>query len=242
MAANASMTVLDPVETLRRVSFFAVLPVDELNSLTSHCAARRLAKDEMLAAEGDPCDGLFVVQSGAIKVFKMAENGREQVLVIERAGSTVGELSLFDSGKFPASAVAVEDSTLLFLPKKQFLDLCRNNSEVALAVIRTLAWRFRYLADLVEELSLKEVSHRLARFLRDRALRAGVRTRRGLEFPLEETNQQIGAEIGTVRDLVSRNLRRFVDRGIIRLERRKVIVLDMTELEAQAAGTKRASG
>jgi len=236
------MTLLDPVETLRRVPFFAVLPADELMILACHCVARRLAKDEMLVAEGDPCDGLFIVQSGAIKIFKMAENGREQVLVTERAGSTVGELSILDGGNFPASAAAVEDSTLLFFPKKEFLDLCRSNSEVALAVIRTLAWRFRYLADLVEELSLKEVSHRLARFLRGRAVKSGVRTRRGIEFPLEETNQQIGAEIGTVRDLVSRNLRRFVDRGIIRLERRKVIVLDMAELEAQAAGVKRASG
>ena len=84
------MAVLDPVETLRRVAFFAVLPADELSVLASHCVARRLGKDEMLVAEGDPCDGLFVVQSGAIKVFKMADNGREQVLVIERAGSTVG--------------------------------------------------------------------------------------------------------------------------------------------------------
>ena len=98
------------------------------------------------------------------------------------------------------------------------------------------------MTSLVEELSLKEVSHRLARFLRDRASRLGIRTRRGVEFPLEETNQQIAAEIGTVRDLVSRNLRRFVDRGILRLERRKVIVLDMAELEAQIAGAKRASG
>jgi len=104
-----------------------------------------------------------------------------------------------------------------------------------------LALRFRYMTSLVEELSLKEVSHRLARFLRDRALKSGVRTKQGIEFPLEETNQEIGAEIGTVRDLVSRNLRRFVDRGIIRLERRKVIILDMAELEAQIAGTKRAS-
>jgi CRP/FNR family transcriptional regulator len=184
---------------------------------------------------------LFVVQSGSIKLFKMAENGREQVLVIERAGSTVGEPSVFDGGAFPASAVAAEDSTLVFLPKREFLDLCRRNSEVAFAVIRSLAWRFRYLASLVEELSLKEVSHRLARFLRDRALKLGVRTRRGIEFPLEETNQEIGAEIGTVRDLVSRNLRRFVDRGIIRLERRKVIVLDVAELEAQISGAKRAS-
>jgi len=236
------MTALDPVETLRRVPFFAVLPADELGALATHCVVRRVAREEMVVGEGEPCDGLFVVQSGAVKLLKMAENGREQVLVIERAGSTVGELALFDGGNFPASVVAAEDSTLLFLPKREFLDLCRHNSEVAFTVIRTLAWRFRYLTSLVEELSLKEVSHRLARFLRDRALRQGVRTKRGIEFPLEETNQEIGAEIGTVRDLVSRNLRRFVDRGILRLERRKVIVLDLAELEAQIAGTKRASG
>ncbi len=231
---------MDPVAALGRVPFFAVLPADELKALAGHCVVRRVAKDEILVAEGDPCDGLFVIQSGAIKLFKMAENGREQVLVIERAGSTVGDLPLFDGGTFPASAAAVDHSTLLFLPKREFLDLCRNNSEVAFAVIRTLAWRFRYMTSLVEELSLKEVSHRLARFLRDRALKSGVRTKRGLEFPLAETNQEIGAEIGTVRDLVSRNLRRFVDRGIIRLELRKVIVLDMAELEAQIAGSKRA--
>lgn len=235
------MPALDPVETLRRVSFFAVLPPDELKSLAAHCVVRRLGQGEMLFNEGDPSGGLFVVQAGAVKVFKMAETGREQVLGVERAGSTLGELPLFDGGSFPASATAIEESTLLYLPKREFLDLCRRNSEVAFAVIRSLAWRFRYMTSLVEELSLKEVSHRLARFLRDRALRSGVRTKRGVEFPLEETNQEIGAEIGTVRDLVSRNLRRFVDRGILRLERRKVIVLDMDELEAQIAGTKRAA-
>ncbi len=236
-----ALPALDAVEALRRVSFFAVLPQEELRVLAGHCVIRRILKDEILVGEGDPCTGLFVVQSGTIKLFKMAENGREQVLVIERAGSTVGEPSVFDGGTFPASAVAAEDSTLLFLPKREFLELCRRNSEVAFAVIRSLAWRLRYLASLVEELSLKEVSHRLARFLRDRALKLGVRSRRGIEFPLEETNQEIGAEIGTVRDLVSRNLRRFVDRGIIRLERRRVIVLDVAELEAQASGAKRAS-
>lgn len=232
---------MDPVDTLRRVPFFAVLPPEELRALAAHCVVRRLAREEILFAEGDPCQGLYVVQDGAVKLFKMADTGREQVLVIERAGSTVGELPLFDGGNFPTSASAIEDSTLLYLPKREFLDLCRHNSEVTFAVIRTLAWRFRYMTSLVEELSLKEVSHRLARFLRDRALRLGTRTRRGIEFPLEETNQEIGAEIGTVRDLVSRNLRRFVDRGIIKMERRKVIVLDMAELEAQIAGTKRAA-
>lgn len=236
------MSSLDDVAALRRVLFFAVLSQDELSSLASHSIVRQLSKDELLCAEGDPCEGLFVVQSGAIKVFKMAETGREQVLVIERAGSTVGELPVLDGGNFPASATALEDSTLLFIPKREFVELCRRNSEVAFAIIRTLAWRFRYMASLVEELSLKEVSHRLARFLRDRALSLGVRTKQGIEFPLEETNQQIAAEIGTVRDLVSRNLRRFVDRGIIKMERRKVIVLNMADLEEQATGTKRASG
>ena len=234
------MAVLDPVEALGRVPFFAVLPQEELKALARHCVVRRLARDEVLFYEGDPCDGLLVVQAGAVKLCKLAETGREQVLVVERAGSTVGELAVLDGGNFPASAVGVEESTLLFLPKREFLELCQRNSQVAFAVIRTLASRFRYLTSLVEELSLKEVSHRLARFLRDRARSYGVRTAEGIEFPLEETNQEIGAEIGTVRDLVSRNLRRFVDRGIIRMERRKVIVLDLDELEAQIAGSKRA--
>lgn len=234
------MAALDPVEALRRVPFFAALPVEDLRTLARHCVVRQLVRDEMLFAEGDPCEGLLIVQSGTVKLFKMADSGREQILAVERAGSTVAELPLFDGGAFPASAVAVEESTLLFLPKREFLDLCRGNSGVAFAVIKTLASRFRYLTSLVEELSLKEVSHRLARFLRDRALASGVRTRRGVEFPLDESNQEIGAEIGTVRDLVSRNLRRFVDRGIIKMERRRVIVLDMEELEAQAAGSKRA--
>jgi CRP-like cAMP-binding protein len=234
------MTSLNPLQTLRRVPFFAVLPEGELIVLAAHCVVRSLRQNEILFNEGDPCDGLYVVQAGAVKVFKMADTGREQILVIERAGSTVGELALFDGGNLPASASATEESSLLFLPKREFLDLCRSNSEVAFAVIRSLAWRFRYMTSLVEELSLREVSHRLARFLRDRALKSGVRTKNGVEFPLEETNQEIGAAIGTVRDLVSRNMRRFVDRGILRLERRRVIVLDFAELEAQAAGTKRA--
>ncbi|MEJ2007302.1 MAG: Crp/Fnr family transcriptional regulator [Acidobacteriota bacterium] len=236
------MTSLDAIATLRRVPFFAVLGEDELRRLAGHCIVRRLQKDELLFAEGETCEGMYVVQSGAIKTFKMAETGREQVLVIERAGSTVGELPVFDGGNVPASAAAIEESSLLFLPKRELLSLCRQNSEVAFAVIRSLAWRFRYMTSLVEELSLKEVSHRLARFLRDRALAVGVRSRRGIEFPLEETNQQIAAEIGTVRDLVSRNLRRLVDRKIIKMERRKVIVLNMADLEEQIVGTKRASG
>lgn len=236
------MTGLDAIATLRRVPFFAVLGEEELRRLAGHCVVRFLSKEELLFTEGDPCEGMYVVQSGAIKLFKMADTGREQVLVIERAGSTVGELPVFDGGNLPASAAALEDSSLLFLPKREFLELCRRNSEVAFAVIRSLAWRFRYMASLVEELSLKEVSHRLARFLRDRALTAGTRTRRGIEFPLEESNQQIAAEIGTVRDLVSRNLRRLVDRKIIKMERRRVIVLNMAELEEQIAGSKRASG
>ncbi len=236
------MSSLDSAAALRRVLFFAALDSNEIANLAGLCVVRHLAKDELLCAEGDPCDGLFVIQSGAIKVFKVAETGREQVLVIERAGSTVGELPVLDGGNFPAAAAALEDSTLLFIPKREFIDLVRGNPEVAFAIIRTIAWRFRYMASLVEELSLKEVSHRLARFLRDRALEVGMQTSQGIAFPLEETNQQIAAEIGTVRDLVSRNLRRFVDRGILKMERRKVVVLNMADLEEQAMGSKRSSG
>ena len=127
------MAALDPVETLQRVPFFAVLRGEELKALARHCVVRHITKDELLFAEGDPCEGLFVVQEGAIKLFKMADTGREQVLMIERAGSTVAELPIFDGGNFPTSASAVENSTLLFLPKRVFLDLCRRNCSMGLA-------------------------------------------------------------------------------------------------------------
>ena len=135
------MGILDPIETLRRVPFFAALRPQELEILASHCVVRHLAKDEMLFAEGDPCEGLFVVQSGVLKLLKMSETGREQVLATERAGSTVGELALFDGGSFPATAAAVEPSSVLYLPKREFLEMCKNSSEVAFAVIRRqIAW------------------------------------------------------------------------------------------------------
>src|SRR3989442_14694940 len=132
------MFPLDPVATLRRVPFFAVLPAEDLKALANHCVARRVVKDEILVAEGEPCEGLFVIQSGAIKLFKAAENGREQVLVIERAGSTVGDLPLFDGGIFSSSRLAAVDSALLFFPKRKFLDLCTQNSAVAVKDIRAL--------------------------------------------------------------------------------------------------------
>src|SRR3989442_3950460 len=128
------MFPLDPVATLRRVPFFAVLPAEDLKALANHCVARRVVKDEILVAEGEPCEGLFVIQSGAIKLFKAAENGREQVLVIERAGSTVGDLPLFDGGAFPPPALPLWGSTLLFLSQPEFLDLFAENSEAAFTV------------------------------------------------------------------------------------------------------------
>src|SRR2546427_10600339 len=104
------MAALDPIETLRRVPFFAVLPPDELRALAAHCVVRRLRRDEMLFAEGDSCGGLFVVQAGAVKQVKMAETGREEVLVPERARSTVGGPALFHGGNFPPSAARGEDA------------------------------------------------------------------------------------------------------------------------------------
>lgn len=75
------MAALNPIDTLRRVPFFGMLRDDELRALACHCTVRRVAKDELLFAEGESCDGLLVVQSGAIKLFKMAESGREQILL-----------------------------------------------------------------------------------------------------------------------------------------------------------------
>ncbi|HEY1265339.1 MAG TPA: cyclic nucleotide-binding domain-containing protein, partial [Terriglobales bacterium] len=92
----------------------------ELTFLAQRAVPRRFAPGEMVFGEGEPCAGLYVVQSGNIRIFKSSASGREQVLGIEGPGSSVAELPVFDGGHYPASVAAVDDATLLFVSKQDF--------------------------------------------------------------------------------------------------------------------------
>jgi CRP/FNR family transcriptional regulator len=227
-----------PAETLKKVPLFADLSERELAFLAGRAVPLHAKAGEMLFFEGEPCKGLYVIESGAVKIFKTSASGREQVLTIEGPGQSIAELPVFDDGNYPASTAAVEDATLLFVGKRDFQALCLQHPEVALKVLKVVGVRLRRLVDIIEELSFTTVRHRLAALLLRLAKRKGVRTGRGIEFTITASNQELASHIGTVRELVSRNLSRFQAEGVIKLEGKTVVIPNMAALEAEVESSQ----
>ena len=141
---------------------------------------------------------------------------------------------MFDGGNYPASVSAVEDATLLFVSKQDFQELCLTHPQVTLKVLRVVGARLRRLVGIIEELSFTTVRHRLAAFLIRFATQQGRKTSDGVEITLPENNQEIASQIGTVRELVSRNLSRLQSEGIIAINGRRILICDLKALEAQS--------
>jgi CRP/FNR family cyclic AMP-dependent transcriptional regulator len=235
---NARMPIkLEKAErlaTLKKVSFFSHLEDEALRSLAETAIPKSWSKGEIIFSEGTPCPGLFVVHSGAVKIFKTSVKGREQVLTIETAGRAVAELAVLDEGPYPASAMAMEETTVLLILKQDFHNLCRRHPEIGFRIIKALAGRFRKLVGLVEALAFLEVGQRLAKFLFERASQHPKRGNEQVEFTLDQSHQELAAQIGTVRELVSRSFGRFQEQEILSVKNRTITILNMDRLKEEA--------
>jgi len=225
------------IETLRRVAIFADLSETELQFLAERAVPRGYDTGEQMFAEGEPCTGLFIVEAGAIKIFKSSATGREQVLSVEGPGSSVAELPVFDGGNYPASTMAAKPTRVLFISKQDFYSLCLVHPKVALKVLKVVGARLRKLVGIIEELSFTTVRSRLISFL-VRLSREGKKTARGIEAPLPASNQELASHIGTVRELVSRNLSRLQAEGLISIEGKTVIIPDQVKLQSELASAE----
>ncbi len=217
---------------LTRVPLFSDLSDAELKFLSDRAVTKRYTAGELIFSEGDPCSGLYVIDAGEVRIFKTSPGGREQVLTVEHAGNSVAELPIFDGGTYPASASAATDCALLFISRSDFRALCLEHPEVALKVLRMVGLRLRRLVNIIEELSFTTVRHRLAALLLRFAREAGIRSGRA-EFKLSASNQELASQIGTVRELVSRNLSRFQAEGLIHMDGKTITIFDLAKLEAE---------
>ncbi len=220
---------------LKTVALFAPLTDDELQFLAARSSLKSYASGQLLFSEGDACSGLYVVASGRVRIFKTSANGREHVLAIEGPGSSIAELPVFDGGNYPASAAALESSELVFVSRKDFRAICLEHPEVALKVLQVVGARLRRLVGIIEELSFTTVRHRLISWLLRQAKNEGRQSPRGVTFSLGASHQELAAQIGTVRELVSRNMARLQAQGFIEINGREVVILDPEGLEADLA-------
>jgi len=226
-------TTAEHIRILAQVPIFSGLTPAELSYVAQCVTLRQYAPGEIIFSEGEPCAGLYMVERGHVRVFKTSAAGREQVLTIDGPGNSVAEIPVFDGGVYPASGAAVDDALLLFVGKQDFQALCLAHPQVALKVLRVVGARLRKLVGIIEELSFTTVRHRLVSFLVRAARREGRPTAEGIEVMLPANNQELAAQIGTVRELVSRNLSRLQAEGLVKIDGRTVVVRDPRPLEAE---------
>jgi len=220
-------------KALQATQLFAALNEVELTALAGRSGLRSYEAGTMLFSEGQSCEGLYIVVAGHVRIFKTSAGGREQVLTVEGPGASIAELPVFDGGAYPASASAVEKSDVLFVPRSGLQAICLEHPEVSLKLLKVVGARLRRLVGIIEELSFTSVRHRLITWLLREAKAQGQNTERGVTFSLGASHQELASHIGTVRELVSRNLARLQAQSFIEMNAREITITDQAGLEAE---------
>jgi CRP-like cAMP-binding protein len=212
-------------EVLRKAPLFANLPPADLSRVGGISVVRRYARRGTLFREGDRADGFFIVASGRVKIFKLSEDGKEQVLHILEAGDSFAEAAIFEGGGFPANAEALGDSELLFLPKRPFMELLEKNPEMAVRMLGSLSRWLKRMTDLVENLALRDVEARLVFFVSEEMKSRGVPLRDGAEYEIPVGKNVLASRLGTVPETFSRALKKLQEEGKIRVKGNRIRIL-----------------
>ncbi len=214
------------VRALRRIPFFAGLSDETLARVAGAAIRRAYTPDETIIFEGDPCQAAYFIVEGQVRVYRLSLAGREQVLANLGPGRIFNMVPLFQArGVNHATVQALAPVTLYAITGDDLHQLVGKCPDLALALLRDLATRLDHLTNLVEDLSLRTVRGRLARFLLERAEEGQITQR--------WTQEEVAAHLGTVRDMVGRGLRAFADAGLVRLDRQRIVLLDREGLEDQ---------
>jgi len=215
-------------------ALFAGLTEEERESLVEIARLKWLPKQSLLFSEGEAAKGFFVVVSGKVKVFKVSQEGKEQILHIFGRGEPVGEVPVFSGIDYPANACTLKESRILYIPRSRFLDLAERRPQILLNMLATLSKRLRQFTLQIERLSLKEVASRLAGVILEMADESGSAERDVVVLP--GTKGQLANQIGTTPETLSRTLQRLTRQGLIKVDKTRLSLLHRKGLEELASG------
>jgi CRP/FNR family transcriptional regulator len=222
------------VQILSKLPLFSRLGDDALLEIAPYIQERTFSPGQVIVLEGEPCQAVYFVAQGVVRTGRLSPEGREQVLAYLGPGEPFNLVPALDGGPTLATVDAVTDTRLYTISCERLREIMRDHHGVALAVMERLGAEVRRLSDMVEDLALHTVRTRLARFLLAHASAELGGVVDGTQPPKRWTQEEVAAQIGTVRDVVGRALRTFADEGLIRRERGRLVVVDRARLERAA--------
>jgi len=201
------------------------LSEEMLQEITGHMQLRGYERGEILFWEGDPCAGLHIIEEGSVKLYRISPQGRQYIIRVLQEGETCNEVPAFDGGTNPVNVETLEKSTVWMIDDETLRALVRAHPDFALKVLSNFGKNLRGLVRMVSEMAFYQVTNRLARLIS--------------ELPADAarpqwTQEQLAAQLGTVREVVARSLKELERSGAIRIEDRRIHVADPATLSQWA--------
>lgn len=214
-------------EVLASSELFGGLPSKDLDEIEKIAVIKQYGRGESIFFEGDPGTGFYMVETGRVKIFKTSLSGKEQILHIFGAGEPFGEVPVFHGNPFPANATALEKTSLIFFPRKAFVDIIQTMPSLVMNMLAVLSMRLRRFTTQIENLSLKEVPARLAGYLLYLAEEQGNVE----QVELQISKGQLASLLGTIPETLSRIFAKMSEEGLISVDGKTISLLDREGLE-----------
>ena len=209
-------------QILKRVPLFSSFSDQQLSALLSCVQHRRFPRGALIVRAGDDTDALYIILSGRVKVLIPDDEGHEVILSMMGPHEFFGEMGLLDDQPRSASVEALEPCEMLRVSKAGFTACLKDNFDLAMQIIRNLVRRLRDADRKIESLALIDVYGRVARLLLDMAEEVNGQWLVQRAPPKQEIARMIGAS----REMVSRVVKDLHEKGLIRAEKRKIVLLD----------------
>jgi CRP/FNR family transcriptional regulator/CRP/FNR family cyclic AMP-dependent transcriptional regulator len=207
---------------LSAVPLFASLGEQELRELAEACRVRSFRAGEILFHEGDAGHTLYLLQSGHVKILRVAPDGKETILHLAAPGEWLGELALLDGLPRSATAEALEAVETVAVSREGFLAMLDRCPHLAVTVARRLAETVRRLNEQVQDVVLLDLPGRVAKKLLELAEQYGVPTPEGVRIEVRLTQQELAQMVGAGRGRVNECLSSFQKRGLLTVERERI--------------------
>ncbi|MBC2703145.1 Crp/Fnr family transcriptional regulator [Desulfobacula sp.] len=214
------------IKKLKAIPLFSGLSEEHLEKISSIASTLKFNRGQIIFHEGDKGDGLYIVEKGKIKVFKLSFEGKEQILHIYGPGHTFGEVPVFEGKNFPASSMALEKSVIIFLPRNKFVDLITATPGLGMTLLADLSKRLREFTMQIENLSLKEVPARLAAYIL--TLSKEQKNKKQVILPISKA--QLSNLIGTTPETVSRIFKKMMTSSYIEVQTKTILIKDLEGL------------
>ncbi len=224
------------IPALRQTELFGGLDSADLEKIAAITISESYEPGNIVFLAGEEVDGFYVVAEGRAKGYRTSPAGKQQIIRLLEPGDVIAEAAIFAGKDYPVSLEITETARMLFIPRDEFIELLRDEPDFSLQMLAELTHRLRFLVGLVEDLSLREVPARLAKYLLDRAVKEHDRLTPGLRVELKSSKQELANMLGTTPETLSRKLKQLAETGAIERLDSGIKLTDISHLQRLSAG------